>query len=51
MQFFLILKNIFRLNTPDVLKDEIYEIDADPDRCDEQMSRSQADVTKQGYLL
>lgn len=30
----------------------MYEIDADPDRIDEQMSRSQADtITKQGYLL
>lgn len=34
------------------LRDEVYEIDTDPDRIDEQMSRSQADtITKQGYLL
>lgn len=36
----------------DELKEEVYEIDADPDRIDEQMTRSQADsITKQGYLL
>lgn len=36
----------------DELRDEVYEIDTDPDRIDEQMSRSQADtITKQGYLL
>lgn len=34
------------------LKDEVYEVDADPDRIDEEMTRSQADsITKQGYLL
>lgn len=34
------------------LVEEIYEIDADQDRIDEQMTRSQADtITKQGYLL
>lgn len=36
----------------DELADEVYEIDTDPDRIDEQMTRSQADtITKQGYLL
>ncbi|XP_063703194.1 dedicator of cytokinesis protein 9 isoform X3 [Culicoides brevitarsis] len=36
----------------DQLKEEVYEVDADPDRIDEQMTRSQADsITKQGYLL
>ncbi|XP_046801716.1 dedicator of cytokinesis protein 9 isoform X4 [Lucilia cuprina] len=36
----------------EVLREEVYEIDADQDRIDEQMSRSQADsITKQGYLL
>lgn len=30
----------------------MYEVDADPDRIDEQMTRSQADsITKEGYLL
>lgn len=34
------------------LIEEVYEIDADQDRIDEQMTRSQADtITKQGYLL
>ncbi|XP_043640417.1 dedicator of cytokinesis protein 9 isoform X1 [Drosophila teissieri] len=34
------------------LVEEVYEIDADQDRIDEQMTRSQADtITKQGYLL
>ncbi|XP_055917510.1 dedicator of cytokinesis protein 9 isoform X2 [Eupeodes corollae] len=34
------------------LKEELYEIDADQDRIDEQMTKSQADsITKQGYLL
>ncbi|KRF81803.1 uncharacterized protein Dvir_GJ17604, isoform H [Drosophila virilis] len=34
------------------LLEELYEIDADQDRIDEQMTRSQADtITKQGYLL
>lgn len=39
-------------NTPsNALKDEIYEIDADTDLIDEEMTRSQADsITKQGYL-
>lgn len=38
--------------TKDELKEEVYEVDADPDRIDEQMCRSQADsITKQGYLL
>mgnify|MGYP004602647107 CR=1 FL=1 len=32
--------------------EEVYEIDADQDRIDELMTRSQADtITKQGYLL
>lgn len=36
----------------DEFRDEIYEIDADVDRIDEEMTRSQADtITKQGYLL
>uniref|UniRef100_A0A336LXY2 CSON007578 protein n=2 Tax=Culicoides sonorensis TaxID=179676 RepID=A0A336LXY2_CULSO len=36
----------------DQLKEEVYEVDADPDRIDEQMTRSQADsITKKGYLL
>ncbi|EAT43860.1 AAEL004731-PA, partial [Aedes aegypti] len=36
----------------DELKEELYEIDTDHDRLDEQMTRSQADtITKQGYLL
>lgn len=34
------------------MKEEVYEVDADPDRIDEQMTRSQADtITKQGFLL
>ncbi|KRG03329.1 dedicator of cytokinesis protein 9 isoform X4 [Drosophila mojavensis] len=34
------------------LLEEVYEIDADQDRIDEQMTRSQADsITKQGFLL
>uniref|UniRef100_A0A1I8PPX3 Dedicator of cytokinesis protein 9 n=1 Tax=Stomoxys calcitrans TaxID=35570 RepID=A0A1I8PPX3_STOCA len=41
-----------KLNPSEVLREEVYEIDADQDRIDEQMSRSQADsITKQGYLL
>ncbi|XP_061394284.1 dedicator of cytokinesis protein 9 isoform X1 [Musca vetustissima] len=41
-----------KLSPPEVLREEVYEIDADQDRIDEQMSRSQADsITKQGYLL
>lgn len=33
------------------MKDEIYEVDADMDLIDEEMTRSQADsITKQGYL-
>ncbi|XP_055302716.1 dedicator of cytokinesis protein 9 isoform X2 [Sitodiplosis mosellana] len=32
-------------------KEEVYEVDTDPDRIDEEMTRSQADsITKQGYL-
>lgn len=42
---------LFRQNTIDSVKDEVYEVDADPDRIDEEMTRSQADsITKQGYL-
>ncbi|KAL9930008.1 dedicator of cytokinesis protein Ziz isoform 2-T3 [Glossina fuscipes fuscipes] len=41
-----------KLSPSDVLREEVYEIDADQDRIDEQMTRSQADtITKQGYLL
>ncbi|XP_075153497.1 dedicator of cytokinesis protein Ziz isoform X2 [Haematobia irritans] len=41
-----------KLSPSEVLREEVYEIDADQDRIDEQMSRSQADsITKQGYLL
>lgn len=33
------------------MKGEIYEVDADVDLIDEEMTRSQADsITKQGYL-
>lgn len=43
---------LIRLKNVDILQEEVYEIDADQDRIDEQMSRSQADsITKQGYLL
>lgn len=36
----------------DEFREEVYEVDADLDRIDEQMTRSQADtITKQGYLL
>lgn len=42
----------FRISPADEFQEEIYEIDADPDRIDEQMTRSQADsITKQGFLL
>ncbi|XP_067624519.1 dedicator of cytokinesis protein 9 isoform X2 [Eurosta solidaginis] len=41
-----------RISPSDALIEEMYEIDADQDRIDEQMTRSQADtITKQGYLL
>lgn len=41
-----------RITPVEELKEEVYEIDTDPDRVDELMSRSQADsITKQGYLL
>lgn len=41
-----------RISPADEFHEEVYEIDADPDRIDEQMSRSQADsITKQGFLL
>lgn len=43
---------IHRISPSDELKEELYEIDTDHDRLDEQMTRSQADsITKQGYLL
>lgn len=46
---FLFLLN--RSTPTDSPKDEVYEVDADPDRIDEEMTRSQADsITKQGYL-
>lgn len=39
-------------STIEDLREEVYEVDADPDRIDEEMSRSQADtITKQGYLM
>ncbi|XP_055599906.1 dedicator of cytokinesis protein 9 isoform X2 [Uranotaenia lowii] len=39
-------------SSSDELKEELYEVDIDHDRLDEQMTRSQADtITKQGYLL
>lgn len=42
----------FRKYSSEALKEEVYEVDADQDRIDEQMSRSQADsITKQGYLF
>lgn len=45
-------KNLNRTSITDELRDEMYEVDADPDRIDEEMSRSQADtITKQGYLM
>ncbi|XP_058060238.1 dedicator of cytokinesis protein 9 [Anopheles bellator] len=41
-----------RVSPSEELKEEVYEVDTDPDRLDEQMTRSQADtITKQGYLL
>lgn len=41
----------FRNLQKDAIEDETYEVDADPDRIDEEMTRSQADsITKQGYL-
>ncbi|XP_055642537.1 dedicator of cytokinesis protein 9 isoform X3 [Toxorhynchites rutilus septentrionalis] len=41
-----------RISPSDELKEELYEIDTDHDRLDEQMTRSQADtIAKQGYLL
>lgn len=43
---------IDRLSPAEELREEVYEVDADPDRIDEQMTRSQADtITKQGFLL
>lgn len=41
-----------KISPPEELKEEIYEIDTDPDRVDEQMTKSQANsITKQGFLL
>lgn len=50
--FIYLLLSFFDSGTPsNELKDEIYEIDADNDLIDEEMTRSQADsITKQGYL-
>lgn len=46
------LTSLFRISPADEFQEEVYEIDADPDRIDEQMTRSQADsITKQGFLL
>lgn len=47
-----LILNLSRQNqTEENAKDEVYEVDADPDRIDEEMTRSQADtITKQGYL-
>ncbi|XP_055683113.1 dedicator of cytokinesis protein 9 isoform X1 [Lutzomyia longipalpis] len=41
-----------QISVADEFREEVYEVDADLDRIDEQMTRSQADtITKQGYLL
>ena len=41
-----------KISPADDLKEELYEVDTDPDRLDEQMTRSQAhSITKKGYLL
>ncbi|XP_053674834.1 dedicator of cytokinesis protein 11 [Anopheles nili] len=41
-----------RISPSEELKEEVYEVDTDPDRLDEQMTRSQADtIAKQGYLF
>lgn len=49
---FLIFVCRCRTSIADELREEIYEVDADQDRIDEEMSRSQADtITKQGYLM
>lgn len=48
----LYLNSFTRIASVEELRDEIYEVDADPERIDEEMSRSQADtITKQGYLM
>lgn len=52
---YFINQNVFsfcRTSSPEnTNKEEVYEVDADPDRIDEEMTRSQADsITKQGYL-
>lgn len=46
----LIFPSIFRTSSVDALKEEVYEIDTDPDRVEERNSPRDA-VTKQGYLL
>lgn len=52
MIFFSLFLIFCRLVPGDELKEELYEIDADTDRKDELMSRSQPDtITKQGYLM
>lgn len=45
--------NSSRLAVADAeIREEVYEVDTDPDRIDEQMTRSQAEsITKQGFLL
>uniref|UniRef100_A0A182K3W5 Dedicator of cytokinesis protein 9 n=1 Tax=Anopheles christyi TaxID=43041 RepID=A0A182K3W5_9DIPT len=41
-----------RISPSEELREEVYEVDTDPDRLDEQMTRSQADtIAKQGYLF
>ncbi|XP_052897966.1 dedicator of cytokinesis protein 9 [Anopheles moucheti] len=41
-----------RMSPSEELREEVYEVDTDPDRLDEQMTRSQADtIAKQGYLF
>ncbi|XP_035917341.1 dedicator of cytokinesis protein 11 isoform X2 [Anopheles stephensi] len=41
-----------RMSPSEEMREEVYEIDTDPDRLDEQMTRSQADtIAKQGYLF
>ncbi|XP_050078931.1 dedicator of cytokinesis protein 9 isoform X2 [Anopheles maculipalpis] len=42
-----------RISSPsEEMREEVYEVDTDPDRLDEQMTRSQADtIAKQGYLF
>lgn len=42
--------NFFCRTQPDTLKEEVYEVDTDPDRVEERHSQRDS-VTKQGYLL